>query len=296
MMNLCEQKKKPIKVLVMSVGEYAKNATVHYLERIGGKEHAVVCLPKQFERNASSYIKHGVEVFLYDEKKYINANFEFFGFKPRNCGGVGRQGIAEAAEKYVDDFLCFQMDDDYTAFAAYSERKNRSKKIRHWDNLAKMIYAFEDFYQQTGIDIAARTGATIPSNKPATIVNKKIFNNFVMRKGNLLNFEGFAALCSDDQRFNMYRNLLQQTPMISTETFVVVFAQNQGDRKDGNAVLYNSDCSWKKSFALKMMMPWAISQYVRKEQNRILFREHIIASNLYPPMCFEENGKIVGIL
>lgn len=296
MTNSCETNRKPIKVLVMSVGEYAKNVTVRYLERIDGKEHAVVCLPKQFEQNALSYIKRGIEVFVYDEKKYINSDFEFFGFRPRNCGGVGRQGIAEAVEKYGSDFLCFQMDDDYTCFAAYSEREHRSKCIHHWDNLEKMIYAFDEFYKQTGIDIAARTGAAIPSHKPSTIVNKKIFNNFVMHRGNVLNFTGFAALCSDDQRFNIYRNLLQQTPTLSTETFDVVFAQNQGDRKDGNAVLYNSDCSWKKSFALKMMMPWAISQYVRKEQNRVLFREHIIASNLYPPLCFEENGEIVGTI
>ena len=103
-------KPKPIKILVMSVGEYEKNYTTKYLVEIGAKEHVTVCLPKQYEDNAESYRREGVDVYVYDEKKYINGDFEFFGFKPRNCGGVGRQGIAEATEKYGDDYLIYQLE------------------------------------------------------------------------------------------------------------------------------------------------------------------------------------------
>ena len=284
---------KPIKVLVMSVGEFANNWTVRYLRRIGTpSENFVVCLPKQYEHNAQTYEAHGVDVYVYDESKYINGGFEFFGFKPRNCGGVGRQGIAEAVEHFGSRFLCFQMDDDYTSFSVYSKKVGRNRRIRKFENLAKMIYAFDEFYRVLGIDVAARTGATPPKGRFVT--NRKIFNNFVMHPGNSLNFEGFAALCSDDQRFNLYRNILQGVPMLSTTHFSVLFHQNQGDRKDGNAVLYNSDCSWKKSFALKMMMPWGIAQYAKAEKNRALFREHIECSKLYPPIMFEDKGRIIA--
>lgn len=284
---------KPIKVLVMSVGAYAKNHTAKYIERIGGKERMVVCLPLQFKENAHTYTERGIEVFLYDEKKYINSSFEFFGFKPRNCGGVGRQGIAEATEKYGNDFLCFQLDDDYTAITAriVVDGRVKGKTISSWENFENYVRALDDFYNATGVDLGAQTGATnVGGNN--VFVNAKIFNNFVMRKGNKLNFDGFAALCSDDQRFNIYRNLLQQTPMLSTLLFSVLFAQNQGDRKDGNAVLYNSDCSWKKSFGLKMMFPWAVATYIKHEANRVLFREHIETSKLYPCIVLED--KIGG--
>ena len=287
-----KQQTKPIKVLIMSVGPFEKNWTVRYLSRIGRKDNFVVCLPMQFADNAESYRSNGIEVYLYDEKKYINGSFEFFGFKPRNCGGVGRQGIAEATEKYGKDFLVFQMDDDYTSFDTYCFGRKRYKAIRKWDNFVLMVRAFAEF-DKMGIDMAARTGATKPDKDD--IANRQIFNNFIMRPGNDLNFEGFAALCSDDQRFNMYTNLLQCRPTLSTRQFSVLFHQNQGDRNDGNAPMYNGDCSWKKSFALKMMMPWAIAQYVRKESNRALFREHIECSKLYPPIMLQDkSGKITS--
>lgn len=291
MMNYL-QKRKPIKVLVMSVGAYATNWTIKYLERIGGVGNAVVCLPKQYEKNADGYRKKGIEVFVYDEKKYINKDFEFFGFNPRNCGGVGRQGIAEAVEKYGDDFLCFQMDDDYTCFSVRPLIDKKNKTITKWENLEKMIYAFDEFYSTLGIELAARTGATPPSGD--FVSSHKIFNNFVMHKGVALNFSGFAALCSDDQRFNIYRNIYDCTPMISTEVFSVLFHQSQGDRNDGNAVLYNGDCSWKKSFALRMMIPWACRQRVAAHENRVLYLENIKQSLLFPPIMLEKDGKIVA--
>lgn len=285
---------KPIRFLVMSVGPYNQNWTVGYLMSLGCQKDITVCLPKQFKENAAGYKKNGVDVYIYDEQKYINADFEYFGFKPRNCGGVGRQGIAEAVEKYGDDFLIFQLDDDYVGFVA-TNFEHRQKKIRRKENLYKMIYLFDELQKTLGVNIAARTGATILSKEERKLfANKKIFNNFIMEKGNPLNFEGFAALCSDDQRFNIYKNLLQLCPMLSVYWFSVHFHQNQGDRTDGNAVLYNGDCSWKKSFALKMMMPQAIKQYIRKEENRALFREHIEASKLFPPIFLEENGKLVA--
>lgn len=288
---------KKVKVLVMSVGNYSNNHTVKYLERIGGKDRIIVCLPKQFESNAESYSKKGVKTYIYDEKQYINEEFEFFGFKPRNCGGVGRQGIAEAVEKLDDGNTIFlQLDDDTSTLNAKKVENNRvvSTMIRHWDNLEKIVIAEDEFYQETGIECMGATGATIP-DADSFISNHKIFNNFIMRKGKRLNFDGFKALCSDDQRFNIYRNLIDAQPMISFNFFSIIFHQNQGDRKDGNAVLYNKDCSWKKSFGLKMMMPHAISQKIVKETNRVLFRENINTAKLYPPICLsDKDGNIVG--
>lgn len=288
--------RKPIKVLVMSVGEYAKNKSARYLVQIGGRDKMVVCLPRQYEGNAESYIRKGIEVFVYDERKYINENFEYFGFKPRNCGGIGRQGIAEAVDRYGDEFLCFQIDDDYQHFSIKNERLKQGKKISKWRILEGYIRLLDEFYTATGIEVGARTGATIPDPSRGLFSNRKIFNNFIMRKGNGLNYEGFAALCSDDQRYNIYNNLLRLTPMLSEQRVSVIFNQNQGDRDDGNAVLYNGDCSWKKSFSLKIMLPWATYSGASKEENRVLFREWIEASKLYPPICLEENGVITAKL
>lgn len=287
---------KPIKVLIMSVSQYNTNWTAKWFEKIGGIDHCVVCLPKQFEENADSYSKRGIETYIYDEKKYIGPKIEYFGFKPRNCGGIGRQGIAEAVEKFGDDFLCFQIDDDTSGICVrildnYGDYKGIG--ITKWKNFEKLVYAEEEFYQLTKIECMAKTGAT-PPTEGEFVANRKIFNNFIMRKGAKRNFDGFAALCSDDQRFNLYRNLIDLTPMISSSYATITFHQSQGDRTDGNAVLYNSDCSWKKSFALKMIFPQAIAQRIRKETNRILFRENILCSKIYPPICLEENGEIVG--
>lgn len=83
--------------------------------------------------------------------------------------------------------------------------------------------------------------------------------------------------------------------MISTELVSISFTQSQGDRDDGNAVIYNGDCSWKKSFSLKMMFPWCVDQRIKKEANRVLFRENIAAAKVFPPICVtNEQGEIVG--
>lgn len=283
---------KPIKILIMSVGPVEKNGTVKYLDKIGAADLACTCLPKQFEDNAEGYRKRGVEVFIYDEKKYINPDFEFFGFEPRNCGGVGRQGIAEAVEKFGDDYLCVEYDDDTGGICVRKSADGKSIVIKSREALERLLRGFNEFYEKTGVECMAKTGATPPSGD--FVGNRKIFNNFIMRKGVRLNFDGFAALCSDDYRYNAYRNLLDATPMISTELATITFTQNQGDRTDGNAVLYNGDCSWKKSYALKMMFPWCAEQRIVKESNRVLFRENIATSKLYPPICVSEKGKIVG--
>lgn len=289
--------KKEVIVLVMSVGKYETNYTAKYFNKIGGKEHIVICLPKQFEENAESYTKNGINTYIYDEKKYINKDFEFFGFNPRNCGGIGRQGIAEAVEKLGDEnTIFFQVDDDTSSFniKKLENGKFKSIAISKWSNFKKFVIAEDDFYNETGIECMAQTGAT-PPEAGKFIGNHKIFNNFIMRKGNRLNFDGFKALCSDDQRFNIYHNLLDNVPMITHQYMNITFHQNQGDREDGNAVLYNTDFSWKKSFSLRMIMPQGIAQKISKETNRILFRENISASKLYPPIYLcDKNGNIVG--
>ena len=284
---------KPIKVLIMSVGDYSKNGTAKWLKKIGAEDLGCVCLPKQFEENAESYRSQGLEVYIYDEKKYINKDFEFFGFKPRNCGGVGRQGIAEAVEKFGDDYICVELDDDTAGYSVKSVEKDKMTNIRDKEAFVELIEALNEFYETTGIDCMGKTGATPPSGK--FIANRKIFNNFIMHKGNEMNFKGFAALCSDDQRFNIYMNLLKAKPTISTELISITFTQSQGDRKDGNAVLYNGDYSWKKSYALKMIAPWAVEQRILQETNRMLFRENYQPSRLFPPISImDQFGNITG--
>lgn len=286
---------KPVKILVMSVGDYNNNGTAKWLVNIGLEKSTVIVLPHQFEDNSDSYKRKGLEVYIYDEKKYINDDFEFFGFKPRNCGGIGRQGIAEAVEKYGDDFICLQLDDDTSTYGVRNVEKDRkSRIICKGESLIEIIQLFDKFYNTTGVECMGKTGATPPSG--IFVSNRKIFNNFIMRKGHKLNFDGFKALCSDDYRYNLYNNLLNARPMISTELVGITFTQNQGDRKDGNAVLYNGDYSWKKSYSLKMMAPWCVEQRIKKEENRTLFRENFRPSQLYPHISLEENGKIVGRL
>lgn len=288
---------KELLVLVMSVGKYDSNGTVDYLEEIGGSENIIVCLPEQFSENTESYESHGIKTFIYDEKKYINDDFEFFGFKPRNCGGVGRQGIAEAVEKFADDnTIILELDDDTAQISVRRMNDDgtyKGAKIRDWESLVKLVNVECQFFDKCGIEIACQTGASIP--KDTFITNRKIFNNFIMHKGNPWNFKGFAALCSDDYRFNLLNNLINCRPMLSHSYGGISFRQNQGDRKDGNAPLYNSDYSWKKSYALRMMAPWATEQRFVRETNRKLFRENFKSTSLFPPICLEnENGDIVG--
>lgn len=278
----------------MSVGVLEKNGTAKWLQKIGAVDLGVIVLPKCYSGNAKSYEKAGFDTYIYDEKKYVNDDFEFFGFRKRNCGGVGRQGIAEATEKYGDDFICFQIDDDTGGYTVKDVEKNKATTIRDRQSLIDIIQAFDKFYELTGIECMGKTGATPPSGN--FISNRKIFNNFIMRKGNRLNFDGFKALCSDDCRYNLYNSVINAQPMIATEIVSISFTQNQGDRDDGNAVIYNGDYSWKKSYSLKMMWPWGVEQRIKEESNRILFRENFCASLIYPYISIGENGKIIGKL
>lgn len=173
-----------IKILVMSVGPYQKNGTAKWLKKLDATDLCLICLPNQFVENAESYSEQGLEVFLYDEKKYINDDFEFFGFKPRNCGGVGRQGIAEAVDKYGDDFICFQMDDDTSGFAVRHSGLGKSSSIKNKESLEMCIRAMARFYRKLHIQLGAKTGATPPSG--SFIANRKVFNNFLMDKNDRL--------------------------------------------------------------------------------------------------------------
>lgn len=284
-----------IKILVMSVGPYSKNGTAKWLKKIDSKDLMVVVLPKEFEDNAITYTKEGIETYVYDEKRYINEDFEFFGFRPRNCGGIGRQGIAEAVDKYGDEYTCFEIDDDTSNYSVRSSMLGKNSSIRDRESLIKVLERFSEFYDTLKIECMAKTGATPPSGD--FVANRKVFNNFLMDKKDKIKGKGFGALCSDDYRYNYYRQLIYGIPMISTELVNICFTQGQGDRTDGNAVLYNGDCSWKKSYSLKMMFPWCVTQRVKKETNRVLFRENILASKVFPPICVsDDNGNIVGRL
>ena len=291
---------KKLIVLVMSVGPYEKNGTVCWLERIGGKANTVVVLPRQFEQYAKSYADKGVNTYIYDEQKYINNDFEFFGFKPRNCGGIGRQGIAEAVDALTEpDTLFLQLDDDTGSmnvrrrFTINGESRWKSKTITTFAALTALMNAFDEFYTNTRIKLQASTGATPIGADKFMFANRKIFNNFLMYSEDNFKGSGFKYLCSDDVLYNYTKNILDCIPLISVCGANITFTQNQGDRTDGNAVLYNKDCSWKKSFVLRMFNPLLSTQYIAKEQNRILFRETMQYSKIYPPIMLADNdGKI----
>ena len=294
---------KPVKFLVMSVGPYEKNGTCKYFEAIDGKDRIIVVLPKQFEENAAGYRKHGIEVYIYDEKQYINDGFEYFGFRPRNCGGVGRQGIAEAVDRFSDEntILC-QVDDDTSGFSVRVRTTEtqtgwRATSIRHFSSLEKVINLLDEFYRNTGIRIQGKTGATITGIGDHFFANRKIFNNFIMYESDAWRGEGFKSLCSDDVRYNLCKSLNDCTQLASIHLIAIQFTQNQGDRTDGNAPLYNKDCSWKKSFANRMYNPAYATQYIVHEKNRILFRETMQYTKLYPPVFLsDKSGKITAKL
>lgn len=294
---------REVKFLVMSVGPADKNGTCRYLERIGGTKNIIVVLPNQYKGHAKSYRDKGMQVFIYDEQKYINEDFEFFGFKPRNCGGVGRQGIAEAVDKFDDGktLLC-QLDDDTTGIRVATKSDANpcgweSKTICHIDSLVRLMNAFHDFYVKTGIKVQAKTGATTVGRKDVLVANHKIFNNFLMYKTDRWRGEGFRSLCSDDVRYNFYKSVCDCTPLISIHAASISFTQSQGDRSDGNAPIYNRDCSWKKSFSLRMIMPLVSNQYIANETNRILFRETLDYKKINPPIFLSDaDGKITGYL
>ena len=171
----------------MSVGVYEQNGTAKWLEKLGAVDLGVICLPKCFSENAESYKGRGFEVYIYDEEKYIGKDIEYFGFKPRNCGGIGRQGIAEAVEKYGDEFICFELDDDTGDYAIKTNKGAKSIKTKK--ELEDLVYALYRFSESTGIDIAGKTGATPPKDG-RFIANRKIFNNFSVPSRIFINFSG----------------------------------------------------------------------------------------------------------
>lgn len=294
---------RPVKFLIMSVGPVEKNGTCKYMEKIGGVKNSVVVLPRQFGDNAKGYKKKGFDVYLYDESKYINEDFEFFGFKPRNCGGVGRQGIAEAVDALDDGNTLFcQLDDDTSSFnisirSADNPCGWKAKSIKHIRSLEYLINAFHEFYEKTGIKIQAKTGATIANTDDDLFSNRKIYNNFIMYKSDRWRGEGFKSLCSDDVRYNYYKTTCDCVPFASVVNASISFTQNQGDRPDGNAPIYNRDCSWKKSFSLRMITPTLSNQHISKETNRVLFRETLRYKEINPPVFVsDESGNITGRL
>lgn len=294
-------KTKRIIMLVMSVGHISKNGTVRYLAKIGApKEQVVVVLPKQYQEFERGYAEQGYSTHIYDEQKYI-PHIDFFGFRPRNCGGVGRQGIAEATEKFGgEDTICIQVDDDTAGFCVRKTEdsgKIKASAIRRWEDFCELFRAFDRFYDKAKCEVCCATGASVPSAKK-NFCGQKIFNNFIMRKGNRLNFNGFESITSDDYRFNIVHQLNDRTPMLQSVKASITFTQHQGDRKDGNAVIYNGDFSWKKSFALRMMCPWAAEQRIKflQGESHPTFLENIKASRLYPPILLsEKDGTITGI-
>lgn len=288
-------------VLIMSVGPFLKNGSAKYLERIGGKDRSYIVMPKQFANNyAGEYTSRGFKVYVYDEGCYINKEMEYFGFRPCNCGGIGRQGIAEAVDALEnDDNICLQIDDDTQAFCIRQRRVSKgavrwvSKVITEFSSLERLINAYQDFYEGTGIKIHSKTGCTPITAEKLFFSNRKAYNNFIMSRKDDWRYKGFKYLCSDDVIYNYTMNLAALTPMLSVCFSDIFFTQNQGDREDGNAVLYNKDCSWKKSFSLRMFNPLLSDQHINKEENRILFRETLKYSKIYPPiMLTDKNGEI----
>lgn len=292
---------KPIKLLIMSVGSYDKNTTAKWAKKLGGLKNIVVVLPKQFEKFKKTYTDQGIEVYVYDEQKYINEDFEYFGFKPRNCGGVGRQGIAEATEHYKsDDCIFLELDDDTGTILARAERLGEGKTaaIRSWDDLERIYNTLYKFYESCGILMGGRTLVAVPGFGEF-LSSYKLFNNFLMIPGNDCNFWGFKAFVSDDVRFDFYNAMYNHICMCSCTNVAVGLPSSQGERDDGNAPIYNGDYSWKKSFSLKMSFPWVTSMRYMHEgrDGHPLFRENVEMAQVYPKISLaDETGKVVSVV
>lgn len=291
---------KPVKLLVMSVGCCAENLTVRWAERLGGLKNVIVVLPKQYEKYKKTYTDKGIEVYVYDEQKYINDDFEYFGFKPRNCGGIGRQGIAEAVEHYKSNgCLLLQMDDDTSTMLVRIDCIGGSKTavFRSWDDLERIYNVFYKIYESCGVLMGARTLCSVPK-AGAFVQSYKLFNNFLMIPGNDCNFWGFGAYVSDDVRFNFYNAIYNRICMCGCVGVAIVFSKSQGVRDDGNAVVYNGDYSWKKMYALKMMFPWVVNtKFLREGDDRHpLFRENVEMAEVYPKISLaDKTGKVVAV-
>ena len=287
---------KKVKFLIMSVGEYEGNVTTKYLLRMKTpKDRIIVCLPNCYSENAASYERHGLQVYLYDEKKYINDDFEFLGFKPRNNGGVGRQGIAEAAETLkADDVLFVQLDDDYVGLrvrtADHCDREGVFGEVERFYNVC------DEFWRETGIRVVGSHSAVFP--KPdSPFVTHKEFNNFIMRGTDRWDYDGFKQYVSDDVRYNVYRSILKCEPCCNLKACYVNFGKVQGERKDGNAVIYNGDYAFKKAYALQLMFPWAadLRLYKMPDGTGVQYREQVSTGFYFPKVILESGDGTMQI-
>lgn len=285
------EKKRDLVVLVMSVGSCEKNGTVKFLQKIGApNERIVVCLPRQFENNAESYRAVGLVPFIYDESKYINSDFEYFGFKPRNCGGVGRQGIAEATDKYDNkNVILLQLDDDTLGFFVRKKvnDKWKGRTIKHWCEFETFWRAMFAFYQSTGIYIAGSTTATLPDK---ILANRKVYNNFIMQACDEYKYDGFKARLNDDIRYNVMRSLYGPVAFYSVVFGAINFTQAQGIRTDGNAPLQILDSAWNKAFAAQMMFPQWLNIKLSREDatSRFQFREFMQYNKIYGKILLQD--------
>lgn len=292
---------KSVHFYVMSIGDCAGNDSVRWLKRIGAPADSfTVVLPKTSQEFVKSYDDAGVDVYLYDESKYVKADyFEFFGFKPRNCGGVGRQGIAEAINELAkDDEISVQIDDDTSGMAV--RRRTEGGRllradVRKWSELADIARAMDKVHEATGIEPGVHVAVGAGSAPEDGFRTWKRFNFWIMRKGNQQNYYNFAEFVSDDIIANMYY-WLQGIPQGGLGGVTINFKDGQASRADGNDAIYRSDASWKKAYALRMTCPWASHLQMKREQGGFLFREFLLWRHLAPvPMLKDEQGRYYSI-
>lgn len=293
---------KSVHFYVMSIGDYEGNKSVAWLRKIGAPSDAfTVVLPKASQEFVKSYEDAGVDVYLYNESKYVDADyFEFFGFKPRNCGGVGRQGIAEAIDSLAsDEEISVQMDDD-TSNMNVRRRTEGGRllgaSVRKWSELVAIVRAMDGIHEATGIEPAVHIAVGAGSAPEDGFVTWKRFNFWMMRKGNKQNYYNFAEFVVDDSIANMYY-WLQGIPQGALGGVNLVFKEGQASRADGNDAIYRSDASWKKGYALRMTCPWASHLRMKKEKGGFLFREFLLWRHLAPvPMLKDEQGRYYSIM
>lgn len=259
--------------IVMSVGDSSENGTYNYLcHRLKiPKDRVIIALANQFEKYAETYTD--ATVYLYDEKKHFD-KVDYYKFVPRNCGAVGRMGVAEAADHF--DFDRYIVLDDDTGNIVFGGAIIKNGRLL--DEICQIVIDMED---NTGLHWGIRTGNVIPDYERLTS-SRKQYNFFIIKKGDPKNY-WYSTYVSDDNQWNVRTYWYGQMHFSLTDVSIT-FTQNQGDRNDGNAVIYNGDNSFKKSYAVTMMVPWAAVNTITQEANRPLFREYILFSKLIPKM------------
>lgn len=292
---------RPVHYYVMSIGACSENDSVRWLKRLGAPADAfTVVLPKSAEQFVEGYQQAGVNVYLYDESKYVDADyFEFFGFKPRNCGGVGRQGIAEAVDELAaSDEISVQVDDDTSAMCV--RRRSQGGRIlgasvSKWSELVALARAQTAVMNATGIAVGVHIAVSAGSAPEDGFVTWKRFNYWIMKAGDKRNYTGFAEFVVDDTIANLYY-WLSGTPQGALSGVNLTFKEGQASREDGNDAIYRSDASWKKAYALRMTCPWASQMRMRRERGGFLFRENLLWRHLAPkPMLKDGEGRYYSI-